>query len=338
VASTNQAATEILNHYTAKFPEMPTRALARLIFKKHGMAFASIDSVSQGVRARRGAHGKQRRKYQTAPAAPASRFNAQNPLALPQSEERIWEPFVMDGCTRPLVISDIHSPYFNTPALTCALQDGLRSKCDAVLINGDLIDFHTLSRFVKDPSKRRFKGEMETARALLLRIRELFPKARIVLKAGNHDDRFWIFMAERVPELLEDEEVQKNMSLAKLLHLDKLGIEYVGEKREVMLGRLPVLHGHEFRAGFAPPVNPARGAYLKAKDCVLVSHHHVTSENTVTTIGRKIITTWSIGCLCELRPAYDPFNGWNHGHAIVELSRGGDFHVQNKRQLDGRIL
>jgi hypothetical protein len=53
----------------------------------------------------------------------------------------------------------------------------------------------------------------------------------------------------------------------------------------------------------------------------------------------KSVTTWSLGCLSELNPAYMPLNKWNHGFAIVDLSDNGeDFHVKNYRIHKGKIL
>jgi hypothetical protein len=52
-----------------------------------------------------------------------------------------------------------------------------------------------------------------------------------------------------------------------------------------------------------------------------------------------MITTWSLGCMCELHPPYMPLNKWNHGFAIVDLDDNGtDFEVRNKRILKGKVL
>ena len=114
-----------------------------------------------------------------------------------------------------------------------------------LLINGDLLDFHTLSRFVKDPAARKFPEERAIAKQFLARLRELFPKARIVFKEGNHDERLQHFVMERAPELY-DETI---FGLDSLLGLEALGIEHVKEKREILLGKLYVLHGHELPRG-----------------------------------------------------------------------------------------
>jgi len=68
-------------------------------------------------------------------------------------------------------------------------------------------------------------------------------------------------------------------------------------------------------------------------------HNHQTSEHTETDMNGKSVTTWSLGCLSELNPAYMPLNKWNHGFAIVDLSDNGeDFHVKNYRIHKGKIL
>jgi hypothetical protein len=53
----------------------------------------------------------------------------------------------------------------------------------------------------------------------------------------------------------------------------------------------------------------------------------------------NVTTTWSVGCLSELHPAYMPINKWNWGVASVELDTNKkDFIVHNKRISKGRIL
>jgi predicted phosphodiesterase len=341
----NTVASETAISYVKKYPDMPSRQLGRMMYAKNKLVFPSENAALCAIRYRRGAAGNKNREYVKAgPLAeyidttPASKYNPLNPLALPESDEKEWVQFKFDGTKKVLVISDLHIPYHTIKAVTCALQDGLNEGVDGILINGDLIDFHQISRFIRDPKKRTFKEEKAMVVAFLRRLRELFPKARIVYKEGNHDERLWNYLAPRVPEIFDDEDIRSALSLKNLLKPDEIGIEWVGEKREILLGKLPVLHGHEMRSGFAPPVNPARGAYLKAKECVMVGHHHRTSEHTETTLGRKLVTTWSTGCLCDLRPMYDPYNSYNHGHAIVSIANDGAFHVQNKRQLNGVIL
>ena len=336
-SSRNKFASEIADQAVVEWPNTPTKQLARMMMKRHRHVFSTLNAAMCAIRYRRGAMGNKMRKRKGVAGiavTPPSASNAINPLCLPESSAKGHDPFVMDGVGRCLILPDLHLPYHDLQALTVMLQDGLRNECDGVLINGDLLDFHTLSQFVKDPAARKFPEERVVAKQFLARLRELFPKARIVFKEGNHDERLQNFVMEKAPELY-DETI---FGLDSLLGLEALGIEHVKEKREVMLGKLFVLHGHELPRGISAPVNPARGAFLRAKVSVLVSHSHRTSEHTETPMDRSIVSAWSTGCGCFLRPQFEPNNSWNHGHAIVEVASDGQFHVRNVRIHEGEML
>ena len=103
------------------------------------------------------------------------------------------------------------------------------------------------------------------------------------------------------------------------------------------LQSLNIIHGHEFSGGFFSPVNIARGLFLKANATAIQGHNHQTSENSITTINGDLITTWSTGCLCELHPAYMPFNKWNWGFAYIEQNKD-TFEVLNKKIRKGKVF
>jgi hypothetical protein len=99
------------------------------------------------------------------------------------------------------------------------------------------------------------------------------------------------------------------------------------------------LHGHEFGHGFFNPVNVARGLYLRAKVSAMQGHSHKTAEHTEVDLEGKIKTTWGIGCLASLTPEYLPYNSWNHGFGIVDISPNKiDFDVSNYRIYKGKVL
>ncbi|MFN9904203.1 MAG: metallophosphoesterase, partial [bacterium] len=84
-------------------------------------------------------------------------------------------------------MSDIHVPYHSISALTAAFDLIQKEKPDTILLNGDLIDFYGLSRFMKDPRKRSVAHELKATNELL----DVLSKfgAKIVYKLGNHDER-----------------------------------------------------------------------------------------------------------------------------------------------------
>ncbi len=112
----------------------------------------------------------------------------------------------------------------------------------------------------------------------------------------------------------------------------------MADNRIVSLGRLNVIHGHEYKGGVSSPVNPARGLYLKARSVAMAGHHHQTSEHHTRDIRGKAEAAWSLGCACFLSPGYMRFNHWNHGFAFVTLDESGEFMVENKRVMGGKIV
>ena len=319
----------MVDAYVAKWPDVASRQLARMVYRDHPLLFPTEDSAYTAIRYRRGAVGNRHRE----------KIGVEAPLTpkpgkgIPKSHVIERTPYVMAGVSKVAVLSDIHVPYHTPNAIECAVKRALNEGVDGILLNGDTIDCHSLSEFIRDPEARSFREERESTIELLQYLRDKFPNALIVWRDGNHEDRFGNYMKRKAPEVYDS----NWMSLESLLDMDALGIQYVTDKRIVMVGKLAVMHGHEFFKGFAPPVNPARGAYLKAKQSCVVGHHHRTSEHTETALDGSITTTWSVGCLSDLHPPYSPYNSYNHGAAIIHLS-GDDFQVHNYRIMDGRAL
>lgn len=244
-----------------------------------------------------------------------------------------WKAFKVDGPFRALVISDVHVPYFHREALIVALEHGQKAGADLVLLNGDLADFHAMSDFEKDPRKRNLKLEFNMMREVLAILRDEFPKARIIYKEGNHEERYERYMMKKSPDFLET----KDFQMEPVFRMPELKIEYVKDRRPIMLGKLNVIHGHEFSRTFAPPVNPARGFFLKGKAHCLGGHHHQTSQHSEKNIEQLVVSTWSTGCLCDLHPDYAPINQWNHGFAMVDVDKDGGFLVNNLRVVNGKV-
>jgi predicted phosphodiesterase len=321
----------IATELVKKFPKSPSLTLARRLYSENPELIKSLDSARTAIRTVRGACGKRSRKK--ADKSLARQSVPHNPLALPEPESFDWQPFKLTGVSKVGVINDIHIPYHHLEALTASLLYLKEQEIDCLLINGDLVDFYQMSRFLKDPRARNTASELEDTKQFFDSVRQLFPKARIIFKLGNHDERFEHYLLHKAPELLDIEAI----SLENLLECEKNGVEVVGSKRPIYLGNLTVLHGHEYQSGMIAPVNVARGLFLRAKACALQGHSHQTSEHSETDVRQKLITTWSVGCLCQLHPEYARFNKWNQGFALVNLD-GNDFEVSNKRILNGRVL
>jgi predicted phosphodiesterase len=328
---------EIAREYRAKNEDMPTLKLARIMYSENKLSFSNLEHARTTLRYIEGKKGKS--KAMLTKKVLKSNFykteeRPRNPYNLPKSDETAFEPFVFKGHKRILILSDIHVPYHSIDAITAALQYAKKSKPDALLLNGDTIDCHKLSRFIKDPKKRNFKLELDTFKALF-EVFEKELKCKIYFKLGNHEERYEHFLFEKASELVGIEEFE----FENIIKARARGIEIIGEKRPMQLNNLWGIHGHEYVGGISAPVNPARGLFLKAKVSTFQGHNHQTSEHTEPTLTGKMVTTWSLGCLSELHPAYMPLNKWNHGFAEIDLdSNGEDFEFNNKRIFKGKIL
>jgi predicted phosphodiesterase len=325
--------TDIIRDYCRKFPSHGNLTIAKAVYKAYPDLWATLEATRSNVRIVRGACGKINLKLMRDKTLVQPLRKAGAPrLSLPDSEADSWAPYELQS-SRTLVLSDIHLPYHDKEALTLALEDGRKAKPDGVLLNGDICDFFAVSRWDRDPRKVNLKREIDRTKEFLAYIRSLFPKATIVWKEGNHEERWAHYLWNKAPELLGVEA----FDLSTIFGLDELRIELVGDKRIVKAGLLPILHGHEFPKGLTNPVNQARGMFLRGVECAIAGHGHRTSEHAETSMLGKLITCWSTGCLCDLYPQYMPLNKWNHGFALVETGKGGEFEVDNKRIYKGRV-
>jgi len=322
----------IIREYLKKFPNTPNAALSRKIYKENPTSFIDVETIRSQIRYITGNLGTKNRDKATNKNLFTDPKKS-NDYLLPESYSNDYTPYEIKQ-SRILIISDLHFPYQNNEAITLALDYGKSKKIDCILINGDLIDFANISRHERDFRARSIAEEFDAVRVFLKSIRLHFPKVKIVLKHGNHDERWEKFLYSKAPEIFDVNDFQ----LEVLLRLGELKIETVKDKRPIKIGKLTALHGHELAGGGAGGVNPARGTFLKTLSNVIVGHYHKTSSNTETTMNGDVIAVNSVGCLCDLNPLYMPINKHNLGFAYCELNiKTGEYHLENLKIVKGKI-
>lgn len=328
------AARKLVEELVRQFPDHPAKSIARKALADMPEGWSDLETCRTMVRDVLGAHGKWKRKT----ASDKSLFRQPRqagwsdvvPEAL--SQLGIWEPFEIIGPQKALILSDVHIPFHDAEALSVALEHGESRKPTLILLNGDIADHYSLSRWETDPRQRDFPGEIRMVKFFLAGLRKRFPKARIILKLGNHEERWERYLRLKAPELLGVPEFE----WGEVFGLNTHGVELVKDKRPIRLGSLNVIHGHEYVFSISNPVNPARGMYLRAKNHVLGGHFHQSSAHSEKSLEQKVISAWSTGCLCDLHPSYRPLNPWNHGAAFVTVEKDGAFQVDNFRIIDGK--
>lgn len=323
----------IAEELCSRFLKTPSLTLAKKLFAEYPEVYNDTEHARTTIRTIRGKIGAKNKKELADKSLIDAKPRPLNPFALPKSYAKKRRHVEVKG-TKFLILCDVHIPYQDNEALSVAINEGVRQGCDAVILNGDALDCHMISDFVKDPRKRKFKDELYAMRQFVDTLRGQFPSAHIYYKEGNHEERYWRYMRVKAPELFDIDA----FDFASLCHLDKHNITWIDGKSKLNIGKLSIFHGHEFGKQFLPSVNVARGLFMKTKVSALCGHHHQTAEHNERDANGKFITCWGVGCLSELSPDYNPYSKYNHGFAIVEKGTNGNYSVKNLRIHEGQIL
>ena len=306
----------------AKFPTHSSRGIAAML----EMEFPgrNKDAYRDAVRYNRG-EKTGRGKYKV--SVPIPRIN------LPEGTKRDYTPMELPDGSVIGILSDIHIPHHDSPALECAIDWLVDQEPGVILLNGDILDCYQVSSFDRDPASDSMTDEILKGRMFLAGLRKVFPKARIIWREGNHEYRLKRFLMSHAPVLLG----VADFEIPHLLRFAEHRVEWLADKRIIKAGKLAILHGHELSNGLTAPVNPARGLWMKFKDSAIMGHCHQTSEHTEKTGNGKLMGCWTVASLCDLNPPYRPINNFGHGCALVTIYKGGDFHVENKKIIGGKM-
>jgi len=327
---------DVAEQYCREYPNAKTHTLSRKLYEENKKVYPTVNAARCAINKVRGKMGDRFRGIDKRNGNDALHQEAvlhSSPFeALPDPIADFSEcrPYIVGG-KRILVLSDIHFPFHDKEALIIALEHGRKMDVDEILLNGDILDCYALSRFVTDPRLRDFGKELAQTKAFLHLLREQFPKATIRYRRGNHELRYENWMFVKAPEILGIKEV---FEMKAILGLDNLGISWHDERDYWKVGRLNIVHGHEFGRGGG--VNAARWLFLKAKSTSMCGHFHRVDSHSGRDMEGKITSTWTTGCLCGLSPDYLRYNEWSHGFAYIE-SDGHNFAAHNHRIIDGKV-
>jgi predicted phosphodiesterase len=243
-----------------------------------------------------------------------------------------------------LILGDMQIPYQDDLAIKIALDWGLSQNPDMVILDGDIFDCYKISSWKTDPLRPHFGAEVDMSVEKLEQIDEEINSCKSVKEkifiSGNHEDRL-------IRELWSGSRKfagLRILTVSNVYRIEALGWKYVDnaqmlreEMQPFKLGKLSVLHGHEVKVNYSV-VNIPRIYYQRCLVNLLVAHHHRTQENIERKLDNSHDGAWSIGCLCKLSQEYSPMNKWNHGFAIVKWDAQGDFSVENKKIINGKVL
>lgn len=193
---------------------------------------------------------------------------------------------------RIVFLPDLHVPFHDPSALSCAIGLIRIFRPHTIFILGDWHDFYQLSRFIKDPGRAtELQEDFDTAHTLLKHVRKSAPSAKIYFKRGNHELRLMKALRSKAPEFSK----MRGLDIRSddCLGLNSLDIEY--EEGPKCYRGILVKHGNIVRpkAAYA-----ARGELERNMVTGISAHTHRTGYTAISVWG-KTIDWMECGCLCD---------------------------------------
>jgi predicted phosphodiesterase len=326
----------VAREYRKKYPDKPTRALARLMYKENNLLFENEESARERLRYIEGKSGKRalgkavkESEFFKEEARPA------NPYKLPEPDSQDLEPYKLPTSWNDFIFaSDFHLPNHRREPINAMIKYAQENNIKKLMIGGDLLDNTPFTRWMREPlDKGDVRRWFDMAKEFLRYLKTFFDE--IIWIEGNHDFWYKRYLMQKAPELFGD----PYFELEQRLDLNTIGIKFITQNYLVKAGKLNIHHGHITFRGGGSYANAARMLYMKTKSNMLCGHVHVESSHTEPDINDEICTTFTVGAMCTLRPEYQPFGGKAcHGFARIKVKPNRDFNVFNFRIYKGEIM
>lgn len=202
-----------------------------------------------------------------------------------------------------MVISDVHIPFEDKDAVLVMQRFAKDYKPNNLYINGDLLDFYSLSNFDKCPERKEtVTEEVYRGREFLYDMRKVVGKnCAITLLEGNHEARlqkyFW-----KNPELYGLD----SLDLSNLLELSKFGVSFVRadpdywgkDTGHVRQGDALIMHGDNRLNGAKGGLHGGYNTMKAMCGSTVIGHTHKLSQRHLQN-AYAMMTGVETGCLCQ---------------------------------------
>jgi predicted phosphodiesterase len=252
-----------------------------------------------------------------------------------------------------LVSSDHHSQWLDKFMWHVFIDCAKRMQPDVIVLNGDVMDCHDLSRFAKDPTApKNLQGEVNFVRNMLKQLRAACPDTQIDWIEGNHEWRLVKYLTDAAPGLAG----LRCLEFGPLMGLDDYEVNVVArrgfrnesarmaDKRNYKIyGDRALIVTHGSKCG----TNPARSELVRWGMTGISGHIHRPGVAATSDLFQS--RTWTTtGCMArrELAHTYNesPVE-WVQGFAYAAVSgqkaivhgivnNGGFIEVGGKRYHD----
>jgi len=249
------------------------------------------------------------------------------------------------GARKILLISDLHHPHHNIKAWRAVLQFMEWFEPDEVNLMGDGMNMDSSDHWLRDKGnlraregKRIIEGYSWFDQDILTKIEQVAPQAHWVYMGGNHED--WInAVIDKDPALegLIEPEIVLNLAARGWEWIPWIVKRGNSVTRGIkQYGKLLVFHGQ-----YTNKYHAAKTADMFSKSCAYGHTHDLQLYTKVTVDDHKgYHTAQSIGCLCEMSPAFmkGRYNRWVNAFGVLYVNEDGSYNLYTPIIIRGKFV
>ena len=208
-----------------------------------------------------------------------------------------------------IIGSDFHVPFHDRKRVQKFLSVLKSEKPDAVVLLGDVVDYYSLSRFLKIDQSVSLKREINTTKLLLSRINACISKeTKVYYIAGNHEQRLEKYLLTKAPELYGIE----SLTVPGMLGLSTFKIKYVDYNDDLKIDGVVYRHGDFVRKKSGMTAHAHLESY--GENIVIGHCHRLALVHRI--VGTRFQFGMETGCLCQ-KLDYVHRPDWCRGYGIV---------------------
>ena len=241
---------------------------------------------------------------------------------------------------RAVVFPDQHYCVHDVKAVNVALQVLEKANPDIFVNLGDVGEWESVSAHRYKRRKRppleyilplvdkeisQVNKELDRVDAILDKVG---CKERYICQ-GNHDE--WL------DKFVEENPYLEEYMFRQACHWDERGFKFYPYNKVLSIGKLSFIHG-----AYTGPTHAKK--HLESYGTNLIyGHTHDLSRFSMTRMRDGAISSWSLGCLKDMRPEKNTWlrgrlTNWNHAVAVVDFWKNGNFAVQIVEIVKGKAV
>lgn len=231
-----------------------------------------------------------------------------------------------------VILSDVHGLFRDKRAVDAAFRTIAHVEPNRIILNGDMVDFPTVSKYDVDPERLSDWSVDKEAKSMFpfFQTVDEMSAEPVVYLMGNHEARWDNYFSYQAPRASK----HHHKSIREVLSLPQRW-ETLRYKAIYRLGRLQVTHGAKPLASYAG--GTAAGHQRKFGGNILVGHSHRLGFSPFTN-GQGTFGAWENGHL-SLPPHYaEATQNWQQGFSVVTTHANGEFVVELVPVVKGRAF